>query len=342
MKLKKAFEAFYQDITIDVETEQLKDKRDILQKDIENKLPSELQKHAITLLKSEIRIIDQGSYKLKTTIKNPYGSIDRDVAVMIPLDIEEHNDPRTLKEYLTNALAHTNRTITIKEPCVCVSYIENGEEWLHIDLPLYAQVGDKYYLARGKKTSESYEWQIADPDGLNDWLVTEIGKYDQLRRIIRYIKKWKLEKYHGSTLDHEIPPSIGLTLLTIDNFVSCTSSEGDDDLLSLQKTLKGILSDFTITKDAYGSITKAEITRLLPVEPHLDVFDKMKSSSDQYAITFYKRLTTASDKITDACNLESEHDAGVLVQDVLGEEFTPPPKDSTTAAAKFSKEYSFG
>ncbi len=43
------------------------------------------------------------------------------------------------------------RTVKIKEPCVNVSYYENGVEWMHIDLPLYAKSDDKVYLARGKR-----------------------------------------------------------------------------------------------------------------------------------------------------------------------------------------------
>ena len=91
MKLKKQFADFYKEIKIDEEVEDLKEKREVLQGDIENKLPNELKKHGIDLKKSEIKIFDQGSYKLNTTISNDYGSIDRDVAVMFPLNIVENS-----------------------------------------------------------------------------------------------------------------------------------------------------------------------------------------------------------------------------------------------------------
>ena len=133
MKLKKQFADFYKEIKIDEEVEDLKEKREVLQGDIENKLPNELKKYGIDLKKSEIKIFDQGSYKLNTTISNDYGSIDRDVAVMFPLNIVKNPDPRKIKAYVRDALKHQNRTLDIKEPCVNVSYIENGEEWMHID-----------------------------------------------------------------------------------------------------------------------------------------------------------------------------------------------------------------
>ena len=44
------------------------------------------------------------------------------------------------------------------------SYYENGKEWLHIDLPLYATDGSCVSLARGKEFSNSYSWEDADPD----------------------------------------------------------------------------------------------------------------------------------------------------------------------------------
>ena len=118
---------------------------------------------------------------------------------------------------------------------------------MHIDLPLYAKSDDKVYLARGKEFSEKYLWEIADPKGLNDDLCGKINKNEQLRRVIRYIKKWRNDKYENSTLDHEVPPSIGLTYLACDCFVSSATSEGEDDLMALQQTMSNMKSMFTLT-----------------------------------------------------------------------------------------------
>ena len=57
----------------------------------------------------------------------------------------------SFKAYVRDALKHQNRTLDIKEPCVNVSYIENDEEWMHIDLPVYAQYDGNVYLARGSE-----------------------------------------------------------------------------------------------------------------------------------------------------------------------------------------------
>ena len=339
MKLKKEFEAFYKEIRIDSETNALKEKREVLENDIKTKLPGILGNHSICISRSDIRMIDQGSYKYNTTIKDDI--VDRDVAVMIPMDTSANSDPRKIKGYLRDAINIFSRSLTIKEPCVRASYYEDGEEWLHIDLPLYAKDGTCVFLARGKEFGNNYSWEEADPDGLNDYLCGHINGNDQLRRIICYIKKWRNEQYSGSTNDHEVPPSIGLTLLACDCFSAQHTNAGDNDLLSLQKTMKGILDKFTYTVDNNGNLIKT-ITKNLPVTPYTDVFKKMKESSSSYMTAFYNRLLKAVDNLTNAVNVESSHDAGEYVQKVLGDSFTVPVKEAVAASAQNKREHSFG
>jgi len=340
MKLKKEFSDFYACIKIDSETNVLIDKRTVLQKDIIDKLPGILANNGIDINKTDIRMIDQGSYKYNTTIKADV--VDRDVAVMIPLDIGENTDPRKIKGYLKDAINIASRTVSIKEPCVRASYYEDGEEWLHIDLPLYAKDGLNIFLARGKASSDNYLWESADPDGLNNDLCEKINGHDQLRRIICYIKKWRNEKYSGSASDHEVPPSIGLTYLICDCFVEQTNSNGDDDLLALQKTMNAIKNKFSCSTNSQGEVISANISRYLPVTPYTDVFKKMRDSNSSYILTFYKRLSKAADNLTNAVNVESEHDAAEYVQKVLGTEFVVPAKAAAVAAVQSKREHSFG
>lgn len=340
MKLKKEFSDFYKAIRIDSETNALKEKREVLEDDIKLKLPGILKDHGIDITKSDIRMIDQGSYKYNTTIKDDV--VDRDVAVIIPLNTTDNDDPRKIKSYLKDAISIPARTVTVKEPCVRASYYENGEEWLHIDLPLYAKDGSNIYLARGKASSNSYSWENTDPDGLNDYLCGKINGNDQLRRIICFIKKWRNEKYSGSVSDHEVPPSIGLTLLACEYFSAQSTSEGDDDLLALQKTMKSIQDKFAVSKDWSGEIVSATISCFLPVTSYTDVFKKMKDSSSSYMVTYYKRFSKAVDDLTNAVNVESAYDAGEYVQKVLGSEFIVPAKEAVTAAAQNRREHSFG
>lgn len=339
MKLKKEFSDFYKEIRVSSETDNLREKREILESEIKDKLPGIMSEHGVKLNKSDIRMFIQGSYKYNTTIISDV--IDMDVAVMIPLDILECTDPRKIKGYLRDSIDITQRTVSIKEPCVRASYIELGKEWMHIDLPLYANMDGDIYLARGKENGK-YKWEEADPDGLNNSLCNKINGNDQLRRIICFIKKWRDEKYKNSTSDHEIPPSIGLTYLACDNFVACSSSDGDDDLLALKKTMEAIKNAFTISLDGDDAVASADITKYLPVKPYSDIFSRMRDSSDTYMITFYKRLSNAVENLTNALNVESEHDAAKYIQKVLGEQFEVPEKQVAATATRTKKEHNFG
>ena len=338
LKLKKEFEQFYKDIRIDGEQNTLIQKRKVLVDEIEDKLPEIMSQHDIKLNKSDIRTIDQGSYKYNTTIRSEV--VDRDVAVIIPLDTDENPDPRKIKGYLRDSIDITVRTVQIKEPCVRAAYHKDGEEYLHIDLPLYAQDGDDIYLARGKEYG-TYSWEPVDPDGLNEDLCEKINGNEQLRRVICYLKKWKNVHYANAVSDHEVPPSIGLTYLACDCFVPQTSDDGDDDLLSLQKTIQNMCNCFSISTDDYGDITSANISRKLTVKPHTDIFKKMNESSS-YVITFYKRLRTAKNNLLNALNVESEHDAAEYVVKVLGTEFDVPPKPAANNTTQSNREHSFG
>ena len=62
-KLYKQFQDFHNTIKLDKETSQLKEKRETLQTDIENKLPQKLEGIGIEITKSDLHFFDQGSYR---------------------------------------------------------------------------------------------------------------------------------------------------------------------------------------------------------------------------------------------------------------------------------------
>lgn len=343
IKLKKQFSDFHGKIKKDKETSTLIEKRDKLKSDIEKYLPDELNEYGISVNKSDLRFINQGSYKIGTTIQSNDGqSVDLDYAVIIPIDKEEHDDPRQVKKAVKESLIINNiRIPKIKEPCVTIAYHANGEEFMHIDFPIYAEYDGKLYLARGKETSENYDWEIADPEGLSAYFLDKFSDNEQLKRIVRYIKKWKQEKYNGSTNSNEVPPSVGLTILACENFIKYSSDDGDDDLSALYYTVNNIKNKFSVTRDENSEIIEANISCGLPVEPYSDVFYKLKKSS-AHMITFYKRLSKACENLNEAMNIDDEHEAAKKVVKVLGEEFDIPEKEVVDAKTSNKGEYSFG
>ena len=211
---------------------------------------------------------------------------------------------------------------------------------MHIDFPIYAEFEGSLYLGRGKENSLSPVWEIADPEGLRDYFLDSFKNREQLKRIVRYIKKWKQLEYETSTNSHEIPPSVGLTILACQNYAAYTYG-GDDDLSSLYYTLNNIKNAFTVGTDSYGEIVSASITCDLPVEPYSDVFYKMRLSS-AHLVKFYKKLKRAVNNLKEALNLNEEHEAAKYVIKVLGEEFTVPEKKTRNAVTSNKLEYNYG
>lgn len=335
--LDKEFSNFYEDIKIKEESATLREKRDLLKADIEKYLPDELENIGIDVYKSDFEFINQGSYSIGTTIKNPYGAVDLDYAVIIPINTTDNEDTRKIKKAVKNALSHVSaRTVKIKEPCVTVSYYEYGDEKIHIDFPVYAQDNSLLYLARGKEYSNDYKWEIADPKGLNSYFKDKLKDQEQLRRIIRFIKKWKLEEYKNNTNNNAIPPSVALTIL------ACNYYEYDEhDIVSLYKTLKLIKDEFSVIKDFAGNITYINLICNLPVTPYSDVLYKMRNS-DSHLISFYNKMCTAISNLETAINLEDDHEAGQYIQNVLGSDFEIPEKVSKSSYTQYHRESSFG
>ncbi len=336
-KLQKEFEKFNDDIKIDEEAEALRHKRDKLKSDIEEYFPDECAEYGIDINKSDLQFINQGSYKIGTTISG--SPVDLDYAVIFPLNIYDHTDPRKLKKAAKKALEIKNvRIPTIKEPCVTVAYHANGNETMHIDFPLYAKYNSSLYLARGKENSDDYKWELADPEGLNDYFLNAFKNNPQLRRIVRYIKKWKQLKYSNASSTHETPPSVGLTIMACQYF-SLYKCDEDDDLSSFYNTMKWIRDQFSVSKDIYGCLIGASIKCQLPVVPYSNVYYKMTAN---YMLTFYKRINEAVNNPKEAKNLSEAHEAAKYIRKVLGDDFTVPAKETQNQFTRNKGEYSFG
>ena len=318
-KLYKQFQDFHNTIKLDKETSQLKEKRETLQTDIENKLPQKLEGIGIEITKSDLHFFDQGSYRQNVSTGIVSDAPDRDVAVDFELDIEAYNDPRKIKKCVRDALKIENkRNPLIKEPCVTVKYLKAGEEKIHIDFPIYAKYDGNYYLARGKEFSQSYEWEHCDPHGLNYNL-------DKLFA--------GLENYSDSYSKDQVPPSIALTLMAGDSFVYKTTDGQDDDLAALSVVVNSIKNKYS-----YNWTTKKyTITYSLPVRPWSNVFYKM---TEDYQDRFYKKWCTLCTKVQNAVDVSEEYEAAKFLQEIFGTDFELPPKpQAKTGTAR--KEYSY-
>lgn len=351
--LKNEFITFYNDEVKYYGNNEIREKKKKLKEDFKSKFPIKFkEKYEEDINVSDIRFIDQGSYSINTTINHSDTAFDIDVATIIDLDKNKYDNVLEIKELVRDALKNTNRDPKIKEPCVTVKYTKAGEEKYHIDFPIYAKCGGELYLARGKDPNkeEEIKWEVADPEGLSEYFKKDHLQIEgldlddeekeqrrQKRRIIRYIKWWKAEKYGTSRRDHSIPPSIALTILACENFESAKVDGEYNDLNSLYKTVKNITSElFEKTIDEEGDEVINLIECRLPKKPGSDCFFKIRNSYS-YIKTFYKRWTTFESNLKKAVEEENERTAGEIMVKMFGDKFPLPEVDEVNSEDSFAK-----
>ncbi|MFW6015782.1 MAG: cyclic GMP-AMP synthase DncV-like nucleotidyltransferase [bacterium] len=351
--LTKEFKTFYNEEVKFYANKEIRDKKKILKDDFNSSFPTKFKEKFDEEIKTEdIRFIDQGSYAIGTTINHGNKAYDIDVATIINLDKYMYSDPVEIKKVARDALKNTNREPKIKEPCITVKYTKKEEEKFHIDFPVYANSYGNLYLARGKEhaSDENKEWQSSDPEGLNKYFkeknlqIDSLGLSDedkkyrkQKKRVIRYLKWWKAEKYSNSTNDNEVPPSIALTILVCNYFICSKIEDEYNDLNALYKTVNNIFN--SIFYDGYdedGNEIKKLYPCKLPVIPYSDCFEKLKRSNS-YVETFYNRMKYLEKELDEACNESKERKAAEHIVKVLGNKFPLPEEDRVNKEDSFAK-----
>ena len=250
--LQKIFENFNEIIKTGYDfNSNLKEKKDLLIEEIKSKLQPKCDSPL------------QGSYSIHTGVKPVSGDYDIDVALIFKEeDLDEKSSPYQLKQKVYDCFYRNNRTVEIKEPCVRVQYHEKSEEKYHVDFALYKETKDKkYYLARGKNSSES-KWEECEPyrliEILND-LNENIGNKEQYRRCVRYLKRFKALNF-----EHKNIPSIAITVSAYNTFNSKKMPE--EDVIALQY----VISDLIIC------VKKRCI--ILPTKPNSNLIEKLTAN----------------------------------------------------------------
>lgn len=273
MSLQTYFTKFHDNIKLTSATKkELSNKRDILIGILRDsgKLPS-------------FEEFSQGSYGMFLGIK-PADDEEYDIDVGLRFNVSKDDyRPLEIKDTIYEILkGHTEYGAKIRKPCVTVTYKKDGEKSYHVDLVTYSyedkdDFDGQMYLAKGTDTSPEDEvlWEKADPVALLDYIrdtVQDESEREQFRRIVKYIKHWKKRKFSSS--GHAEPPSIGITLLVLDNFVA---SDGDD-LSALIHAVDAIKSEFHfegVDNNRFMYSISYSLPDSLRVEPGNNVFEKM-------------------------------------------------------------------
>jgi hypothetical protein len=133
----------------------------------------------------------QGSFALKAMVKvlNPLDEYDVDDGVYLQElsedDIKNIEKASVFRTTILNAVREQTQKPPQRLPsCIRVQYAETSYRY-HIDLPVYAEVGGKIYLARDNG------WLECDAKKFNEWFYDRLEKTEQMRSCIKYLKAWK-------------------------------------------------------------------------------------------------------------------------------------------------------
>lgn len=293
MSLQKKFEEFNANIHL---TRESNDYRNAREKDdsITDAIKTRFKEEGYAVIENFI----QGSLSTFTTIKPVGEDFDIDRAIVVS-SAKAPDNPLTPKKIVLEILENRGfKNAKIKKPCVTADYQSID---LHIDIPIYSlDENGNYKLAVGKSDATK-EWSDSDPKGLTDW-VNDFDMYyfhqnehrDQFRRLVRYIKKWRNEKFSGDIKSKLF--SIGLTIMIKECFQPSIDIDGiPDDLTALKNTVSHILlfGNYLIS-DGKGGY---KIRVALPVSPYRDIYNDAGSS--ERGTQFYNKLSALNSKLQD-------------------------------------------
>ncbi len=314
-KVQNRFIEFHNKIKLDNfnENQTLREKRKLLIDDLKAGLPDDAP---------AFENFDQGSYAMFTGINPKDGNYDIDEGIIFDCHKDDYEDPVELKKIVKTALNKGNRSVAIRRPCVTVEYLKNGEVDYHVDLAIYVkrQYESLLDIAMGKEFSDSEKkfWEISDPKGLINEVnnrFTDANDKAQMRRCIRYLKKWRDQKLYSGK-----PFSIALTIAAVKWFSPYKDlfSGEYEDINALISLCDMMLNNFD---------NNDWLTISLPVQPYGDLNAKMTQSQMD---AFNEKLETLRDALKEARDEDLEEEACKILRKQFGDDF-PVPESKDTA-----------
>ncbi len=292
----------------------------------------------------------QGSFAVNTAINSLDGDFDIDRAIVIDAE-KAPADPVAPKKVIKEVLDQRNfKDPKIKKPCVTADYKSIN---LHIDYTVYKKetsfFGDTYYLAVGKNGScdANKEWSEADQKGLIEWIdsvddfvLGAMAKRKQLKRLIRYMKRWRDVNFTSEGVRKKIF-SIGLTIMIKEQYSPNTfSADVDDDLEALKNTVDEILEADYISAP-WGTDDYRVYVRL-PKVPKRDVFQHkveggVADGSDLNVGTQLRnKLLKLRQELQKASDETDERKQCEILNKVFGDDFEVPEQEKQQSSRSSS------
>jgi hypothetical protein len=322
VKLQPYFEQFHDKIRLKpfVENQDLRDKRDMLIAELRAGLPASAP---------TFRCFNQGGYAYNTGTIPKDGNFDIDVGVVFACGREAYPNPVDLKKLVRDAISHPGRTVRIRNPCVTVEYLRDGEVDYHVDLAIYVERGDGsgLDLAVGREGADAAHrhWELSDPEGLVAAINNRFGGDDarQMRHCIRYLKRWRDHRFIAGSG----PISCALTVAAHNWFAPQRDffTKTGDDAKALQLLVQAMLDHFQLVMNAQGQwVRRLKITT--PVAPYDDLLAKL---TDNQMAAVETKLEALRDALKQAADADTAHDACKLLVTQFGGEFPLPPASGT-------------
>jgi hypothetical protein len=300
MSIQKLFTKFHK--TIKVETDELREKRDILM----DKVRESLKKKGHPLP----NLINQGSYIYGVGVI-PVEDVEYDIDVGLDFPIKSFDyDAKTVRKWVYDAVANHTNNVEDRGPCIRVRYAAG----YHVDLVVYARYKDdetveNYQLARKNNTwgpTEPKKLKLHIADARKPFTETkDSSSSDQLQRVTRYLKRWN---------DVEIPDDspdkpFGLaTLLLVIKHLTAPVLDLDKNSNDLEALIKVALAVKLIFE---------RIVVYKPTQEFEDVFEKI---NDKAMNELKERFNILLSDLETARNKDDD-EAGKILHKQFGNDF---------------------
>jgi|SRR5690625_10923 len=332
--MQKHFTNFHDEIKLDYEDNSLlRDYRDQVISGLEDHLDID---HSFSHFL-------QGSYAMHTGIKSIDENIDFDIDIALSIDMKREDciNPVTSKKWVKEAMEKVfpSAEIKIKKPCVTISFAgDSNDENVHVDIAIYADEDGNYFLAKGKEFSskENRCWEEADPKELKDKITNSYADVDdrkQFRRCIRYLKRWKDEKFNQENR----PNGIGITVSALESFYPYSVTDAFsgkktyNDLDALDNFVKNMLNSFSETYNFEEDTWYSRLKVYLPVKPRTDIYEQM---TDKQMNDFKDKLKNLSEDLEYAKNTLDEHEATKRMNKHFGDDFIIVSEEEVVSKAE--------
>lgn len=240
---------------------------------------------------------NQGSYDLRTGVHPIHGDYDIDVALRFNASLADYPDPVALKERVLAALTGFGSSVRVRRSCVTVFYQRAGEPLYHVDLAVYARdPQSQLHLAVGKVGDGSAlkSWLLSDPQALGDYIDRRFEGEDkaQLRRVLRYLKRWKDVRFPGE--GDAAPKGIGLTAAALNWFQVSRYQDPVDRRVHYDDSAAALA-----LVQSMRARTTPRLVACLPVAPYSDPFTRMNDRQMEILRDELTHLETALESARD-------------------------------------------